>query len=56
MVSVLPWKMHDKRPTNESAPWVVIASTIIPRAPEPDSGFIKAVGSAPTHCASKPQR
>ena len=37
-------------------PVVVIASTIIPRAPEPDSGFIKAVGSAPTHCASKPQR
>ena len=56
MVSVLPWNMHDKRPTNESAPWVVIASTIIPRAPEPERGFIKAVGSAPTHWASKPQR
>ena len=31
-----------------------MASTIMPRAPLPLSGFIRAVGSAPTHSASLP--
>ena len=40
--------MQLRRPTKESAPYVVIASTIIPLAPLPDRGFISAVGNAPT--------
>ena len=31
-----------------------MASTIMPRAPPPESGFMSAVGRAPTHCVSMP--
>ena len=41
MVSVEPWKIQLSRPMNESAPYVVMASTIIPRAPLPNNGFMR---------------
>lgn len=54
VVSVEPWKIQDSRPTKESGPYVVMASTINPRAPLPLKGFISAVGSAPTKSLSIP--
>ena len=47
--------MPDSRPANESAPNVVIASTIMPRAPLPLRGFIKAVGMPSTQRVSNPR-
>ena len=56
MVSVEPCKMHDSLPTNESGPYVFIASSIIPRAPLPDSGFMNAVGKPPTKSVLSPHQ
>ena len=46
MVSVVPCSMQQSRPTRESAPWVVMASIMSPRAPLPERGFMMAVGTA----------
>lgn len=47
MVSVVPCNIQHSLPTSESAPCVVIASSISPLAPLPLSGFMSAVGTAP---------
>ena len=54
VVSVELWKIQASLPTKESGPYVVMASTINPRAPLPLNGFISAVGSAPTKSLSIP--
>ena len=46
--------MLTNRPTNESAPYCIIASTISPRAPLPLSGRINAVGKAGTKSVFSP--
>lgn len=53
-MSAAPWNMQVSRPTNESAPYVFIASIMNPRAPVPLSGFMNAVGNASTKLVSAP--
>ena len=48
--------MQQSRPTSESAPWVVIASIISPRAPLPERGFMMAVGTAAERSGLIPTR
>ena len=51
---MLPCTIDASRPANESAPCVCMVSIIMARAPLPENGFIRAVGSASTQRASKP--
>jgi hypothetical protein len=53
-VSDEPCKTDDNLPANESGPNVFIVSSIIPRAPLPLKGFIKAVGKPSTNRVSAP--
>ena len=56
MVSVVPCRIQQRRPTSESAPCVVIASIISPRAPLPERGFMIAVGTAADRSGLMPTR
>ena len=47
--------MQESRPANESAPNVFMVSTIMPLAPPPLNGFIKAVGKPSTKRVSVPK-
>ena len=56
VVSVAPCMVQAKRAAKESTPSIFIVVIIIPLAPLPVRGFMKAVGKALINCGSIPKK